>query len=190
MATTVFDNIYRNNEWGCGSGNGSTVTYTAAYREFLEQWLRQQHVTTVLDIGCGDWQSTKLINWEGIDYTGIDCVPSLITEHQKNYQAPNLHFYVKDVLSQPLTQTYDVIILKDVIQHWPTSEIRRVLPQLQAKAKWLLLTNCRHQRSATQDTELGGFRPLHYQLSPLQEFAPTLLFSWNEKDVVLVRGLA
>ena len=39
----------------------------------------------VLDIGCGDWQFSKLMDWSEYYYTGIDCVPSLIDTNTKDY---------------------------------------------------------------------------------------------------------
>jgi len=117
MATTIFSDIYQNNVWGCGSGDGSTADYTVPYRQFLSKWLHDNKIETVLDIGCGDWQSTCLIDWNGIKYTGIDCVPSLIENHKEKYGSNTISFALKDILSQPLQKSYDVIILKDVIQH-------------------------------------------------------------------------
>ena len=187
MATRVFSTIYSKNQWGCGSGYGSLPTSTVKYRAFLSQWMKEHAIKTVLDIGCGDWQSTHLLNWDGITYTGIDCVPSLIEENRQKYGSPNIHFHMRDVLREPITGTYDVIILKDVIQHWPTADIMRVLPSLLIKAKYVLVTNCRFQQRPEQDIALGGFRPLHKNMKPLSSFSPQLLYSYGTKDVLLLR---
>ena len=55
-----WDAFYRDNHTGCGSGLGSLISSTADYRHLLENFIRLNRPERVLDLGCGDWQSTKL----------------------------------------------------------------------------------------------------------------------------------
>ena len=68
----VFDFIYSSNEWSIGSGFGSLPQTTETYRGFLQEFLARNDVRSVIDAGCGDWQFSRLIDWTGIDYLGID----------------------------------------------------------------------------------------------------------------------
>ena len=75
-ARDVFTNIYETDEWKGGSGEGSTVAATAPYRRILEHVLASPDVRSVTDVGCGDWQFSGLVDWQGKAYVGIDVVPT------------------------------------------------------------------------------------------------------------------
>jgi len=68
----IFNNIYQNNLWDFGSGPGSLEQNTTEYRIFLQNFIRQNKIKRVLDIGCGDWRFSRLMDWSGLVYTGID----------------------------------------------------------------------------------------------------------------------
>jgi SAM-dependent methyltransferase len=68
----IFDFIYRNDVWKGGSGASSHEEATREYREFLTQFMQAAKITSVVDLGCGDWQFSRYIDWSGIDYTGVD----------------------------------------------------------------------------------------------------------------------
>ena len=57
----VFDEIYDKDLWEGGSGGGSTIANTVAYRAMLEGFLRDKKISSVLDVGCGDWQFSKVV---------------------------------------------------------------------------------------------------------------------------------
>lgn len=198
-AEAIFGQIYETHAWGRGSGIGSTEEATREYRGTLERTMRTLGTRSVLDVGCGDWQFSKLIDWAGlgIQYVGADCVPSLVQAHSKQHSRAGVRFVHFDALHEAdeaawdaaLGATaYDLLLLKDVLQHWPSSEVRRVLPRLLARCKWALVTNCRHQQTAEQDCALGDFRPLNRALPPLSLFSPRLVATWGSKDALLLRG--
>ena len=99
----VFADIYRNGGWGTGSGPGSTPDATAIYRGILDGFLRANDVKSVIDIGCGDWQFSRLINWYGANYVGYDVVPTLIEENSRRFGQANVRF-----LDMP--EDYDEIV--------------------------------------------------------------------------------
>src|SRR5438045_1098621 len=68
----IFNDIYRRDLWQGGSGAGSREELTRDYRAMLQQFLGSNAVTSVVDVGCGDWQFSRHMNWGGIDYTGTD----------------------------------------------------------------------------------------------------------------------
>ena len=51
-----FVDIYANNEWGSGSGQGSLDVHTKGYQNFLQYFLEQKNISSVVDMGCGDWR--------------------------------------------------------------------------------------------------------------------------------------
>ena len=73
-----FENIYLNNIWEHGSGEGSLPIHTKGYAHFLENFLTTYNINSVVDMGCGDWQFSRLINWGDAMYQGYDIVQSVI----------------------------------------------------------------------------------------------------------------
>src|SRR5258708_3166902 len=88
----VFNRYYRSDAWiGGGSGSGSTPSVTAPYRDFLTSFLRENNIRSVVDLGCGDWQFSRLIDWSGIDYLGVD-VSGVVLENTSKFAKPGIRF--------------------------------------------------------------------------------------------------
>lgn len=161
-----FIEIYENNKWGHGSGPGSLPSQTKRYRHFLQKFLRQQQITSVTDMGCGDWQFSKLLDWSKISYQGYDIVPSIIDQNRRLFSQPNISFHLYSGNSDELPQA-DLLIVKDVLQHLPNETIFAMLPSL-SKYRYALITNCVNPKGTTinNDIEMGGFRYLDLRLPP------------------------
>jgi SAM-dependent methyltransferase len=165
--TKAFTEIYDDKVWGEGSagqgtsGGGSTLEATVVYRAYLQQFMKDHGVTSVVDAGCGDWEFTSAMDWTGIDYTGFDVVASVIAEDQKKYGAPNIKFQTADIVRTDLPAA-DLLICKDVLQHLPTEDVLAFLAQL-PKYKDVLLTDTVDKHTLTaenHDIQPGQFRPL------------------------------
>src|SRR4051812_7594702 len=109
----VFSRAYNEMWWGRGSGVGSTVNATVEYRAYVAGIMHGLRVRTVLDIGCGDWEFSRLIDWTNIRYTGWDVVPQLIKRNQALFRFAS--FTCVDARTVPLPDV-DLIIVKDVLQ--------------------------------------------------------------------------
>lgn len=162
--TESFSSVYARDDWQGGSGRGSTPENTVVYRELIERFLRTHNIKRVVDIGCGDWQFSRLINWENIDYIGIDTVPAVIEANRQRY---GLHYRFEclDVTRDTLPPG-DLVIMKDVLQHWPNDAIQAFLPRLE-KYRFAILTNCAYQGpSLNTEIAMTGFRPLDLRQAP------------------------
>jgi len=190
-AASIWQKIYAHNLWGKGSGPGSSPETTIEYRKFLQGFLSEYKVKTVLDIGSGDWQSSQLIDWTGIHYRGIDCVKDVLENVKAKFEVKDqIEFYLMDVLKDinELSEwKVDLIILKDVVQHWPTSDITLTLPKLMQQSKHILLTNSSTYGNVT-DIGLGDFRSLNRHKEPLSTFSPKLMLKYSDKEVLLLKG--
>lgn len=148
MAQTVeeaFTIIYRDGWWGQNSwgenssGEGSTLTNTEAYRACLQQLLGDKNIQSVVDLGCGDWEFSQAINWDGIRYLGLDVVKSVIEKNQKKFTQPNISFIQIDGTQSPLPPA-DLLICKDVLQHLSNEDVWEIVNQF-PKFKYCLITN-------------------------------------------------
>ena len=143
-AEEIFSEIYRKKLWGGDgrdfySGRGSEHFNTEIYRKYLQDFIRQRNITSVVDVGCGDFQLGSLINWQNVEYTGIDVVGELIKKNNEFYSTKNIKFIRRDVLCDNLPSA-DLCLMRQVLQHFCNEDIRKVLPKLQ-KYKYVLITD-------------------------------------------------
>lgn len=161
-----FEEIYSQNKWRYGSGKGSLPKHNRGYISFLQNFLRQKRIQSVVDFGCGDWQFSRLINWQGIQYQGYDIVSSVIQANTEAYSTENIRF---DLAPEDHSQlpAADLLISKDVIQHWSNIAIERFLPHIK-RYKYALITNCVNPHGPTINTDIadGEFRDLDIRLEP------------------------
>ena len=171
-ATAVFTDIYAHNRWTNGSGPGSHPDACRPwFTDFLPRFLKEKGIHTVLDWGCGDWQHSRYVDWSGVDYTGVDVVPSLVEDNNLRYGGPHLRFTTpRDGL------TADLLILKDVAIHWPNDMIREFLGQ--RRARHVLIANS-VGLSENKDIKLGGFRSFAPDRPPFN-FGYTRVFEWPD----------
>lgn len=163
----AFEEIYRSNAWGKGSGLGSLSEATASYRDYLQGFMAMNGVRSVADIGCGDWQFSRHIDWGGIDYLGID-VSATALHKARHHQRDNIVFRQMDVTREGVPPC-DLVILKDVMQHWPNADITAFLPQL-SSARWALITNrlIPGDPRVNTDITLGNVRSLDLSNAPFE----------------------
>jgi SAM-dependent methyltransferase len=162
----IFNKIYSDNTWKGGSGLGSTPESTAYYRVFIQNFLRTNHIRSVVDIGCGDWQFSKLIDWTGVKYTGVD-VSDVVLANTKAHARDGVEFLELDAINGDLPAA-DLAIMKDVLQHWSNDEIIAFLPKLNRFGR-ALITNGHHPavvRLTNKNIPAGEYRPIDLTQPP------------------------
>merc|ERR1712150_246767 len=123
---------------GGRSGLGSREDTTREFRSFLEGFLRDQGIRSVVDAGCGHWPTgyQRFMHWQGVHYTGVDVVPYVVAENASYFKDPNAvarHGLVSakciggDV-SHALPAA-DLLLVKDVLMHLPNRSIHSFLRQ-------------------------------------------------------------
>lgn len=168
------------------SGPGSTVAFSEPYRWFVERFLREHpEIKTVIDLGCGDAVVASHINWQGRSYVGLDIIEDRIRLNRERY--PSLSFACADIRYE--RPDCDLVIVKDVIQHWSNLEVQEWLWHFQRSPfRWALVTNCTYGASVNVDTASGDWRALDLTKAPFS--VGERVFSWGipNKDVVLLKG--
>lgn len=162
----VFVNIYKKNKWKYGSGEGSLVMHTRGYVAFLENFLQEHQVQSVVDMGCGDWQFSQNVRWGSARYHGFDVVPAVIEENTRTFSSDTVDFQLYSGNPKELPAA-DLLIVKDVLQHLPNRAIFQFLSVLD-RFKYTLITNCVNPRGRTRNRNVwaGGFRYLDLRLPP------------------------
>jgi SAM-dependent methyltransferase len=187
-----FTAIYADNVWGYGSGEGSLPVNTEGYICFLQEFMNDHGIQSVVDLGCGDWQFSHLINWGGIQYKGFDVVQSVIDRNRAHYAKPNISFDLSPTNLADLPKA-DLLIVKDVLQHWRDERIAEFLPSLK-RYPFALITNCtgrrtlhfwkNHKRRRSRDIEDGDYRRLDLRNAPFSIKAEKVYSFSHRKDLL------
>jgi SAM-dependent methyltransferase len=121
------------------SGGGSNDFNTTEYRQYVQRFLTENNVTSVIDLGCGDFRLGRLMDWDGIAYVGIDVVAGVIEKNRKLYASENVTFLQRDMLTESLPNA-DLCLIRQVFQHLSNEDILAVLPKL-SKYRFVLVTD-------------------------------------------------
>ncbi len=161
----AFERIYEGKAWGQGSGPGSSPANTIEYRAFISRFIEANSVRSVTDLGCGDWQFSRFLDWSGVEYLGLDVVPEIVERNRSYFGRPNLRFEV--FASLEALPGGDLLLSKEVLQHLPNSMIAEYLSAIRQKYRFALLTNSSEPTNLVNgDIQPGGFRPVRLQNPP------------------------
>jgi SAM-dependent methyltransferase len=162
----IFNFIYEANTWSAGSGLGSLPAATTSYRTFLADFIKNNDIRSVVDAGCGDWQFSQLMDWTRVDYVGID-VSSTVLKNTARFAKPGIRFVEGDVRTIDLPEA-DLLIMKDVLQHWSNADIISFIPRF-GRFRFCLITNGASpavMRLLNADVTAGSWRPVDLSLKP------------------------
>jgi len=191
----IFTKVYETSEWGerkiegefeGSSGGGSSVEFNKEYIKFIKNFIDEHGIKKIVDLGCGDWQSSYLIyENKNISYWGYDAYEKVISHNNKKY--PQYTFKHCDILNDiDLIENGDLCIIKDVLQHWTCEEINNFMNKLLLKKyKYIIITNCCAQKYDNQDEPYRS-RPLSIKYEPLKSYNFKLLFNYKSKEVSLL----
>lgn len=151
--------IFKDLVWEGNSGPGSNPADAIPYLIFLERYVAQYGIESVLDLGCGDGRLAAATDWGTASYTGLDI--------KDGY----------DILTCDLPEA-DLVIIKDVLQHWSNEAVNSMRPRLVGYPH-VLITNCCDPWRTNEDIETGDARALDLMKDP---------FNWPVEEVFRWRG--
>ena len=178
----IFSNIYKYNLWGFGSGTGSLKFNNQQYIDFMNNFLKDHNdISSIIDLGCGDWQLHKHINLNNKKYLGIDIVDEVIKVNKKKYGNLKIDFLCNNFLKEKIPNA-DLIIVKDVLQHLSDENIKTFLNNIKnVKYKYLLITNDVSKFNLNYfDIPNGMYKPLDITKSPYN-YKSKIMLKYYEK---------
>ena len=166
-----------------GSGPGSTLDTTQEAMGILHTLINElkrvsgKQRISLLDIPCGDfvWMNRFLQERHDVDYTGMDIVPQLIQNHANAFGSDtHLKFIEQDIVEAPLTQAYDIIFCRMMLQHLTQRAFMKVLLHFSnSGSRYLLMTtHAGHPRVSAVDLYSHRFRPVNFEIPPAQLSPP------------------
>jgi SAM-dependent methyltransferase len=145
----AFSKAYEKGEWGLSSdpsqrffsGLGThdsetSKTYLDAVKSFLSTFTEKPDV---VDLGCGDFYIGSNIRPYCGRYTACDIVPALIEFNKDRFKSMDVDFRVLDLTEDELPDG-DVVFIRQVLQHLSNEQIKKALPRISSKYKYLVLT--------------------------------------------------
>lgn len=201
LMENIFTKIYDECIWGNNknlnyngsSGHGSSIEINKnTYVPFLINFITNNNIKTVIDLGCGDFICGPLIydNFSDIKYYGYDIYGKLITYNKQKYHSTCKYNFIKlDFYNNPEEIINgDLYIIKDVIIHWSLNAIYTFLDYLieRKKVKYILLCYCCQNARDNADINTGEWRPLSYNQLPLKKYNPKKIYNYDKKEVSLI----
>ena len=122
----------------------------------------------------------------------------VIADNERLFATPNNRYHLSDGDPAGIADA-DLLIVKDVLQHWTTERVHAFLPHLK-RFRYALVTNSVDHRGPTKnrDIEDGQFQPLDLRQPPLGVKAEVLdeffagarrLLPWRPRRRTLKRVL-
>jgi hypothetical protein len=167
-ALTAFRYAYHNNLWRGAetpAGSGSSIAQTKAIATVLPRLCQRYDIGSLLDVPCGDFNWMAGIYLSGVQYTGGDIVPEVVTEAARRYGTGERRFLVLDLTSSPLPSA-DLLFCRDCLVHLSYSDIAKAIANIRRSKIEYLLTTTFTAESEFRDIVTGDWRPINLETPP------------------------
>lgn len=175
-----------------GGRKGSDLSgMNEKYRAYLQKFLADNKITSVVDFGCGLFdKSSSKIDWSKVDsYVGIVDDESTLTAN-KAFETDTIKFVFGNRLNANFKP--DLIICKDTLQHLSIVSTNKLLEQFKRSSKFMLITNdIAVHTECNKSIEDGQWTPVKLDYAPYCEQAYDVLTYINgpaTKGVYLMYG--
>jgi SAM-dependent methyltransferase len=170
--------IYKAGYWRSGtngslSGTGSDEGSTVNIHKSLVNFLKDNHIKTILDLPCGDWNWMSHVDLGNVNYIGADIVDAVINSNQKRFGSLNRNFKVLDILNDDLPKV-DLIFVRDCFVHLEDEQIIKAIKNI-AKSNSIFLATTTYPQCNLNQTpvKIDRWRQLNLEIKPF--FLPEAL---------------
>lgn len=132
----VFTRVYETGEWNGDSpqsfcsGSGSGGTAADEYCQRVIEFIRENQIESVADLGCGDFRvGQKITSETSVRYVGVDIVLTLVERNRAQFANERISFQCANLTSGPLPVA-QLCLIRQVLQHLSNTEIQAVLRQV------------------------------------------------------------
>ena len=160
MGNSLFDASYIQNVSTETLMPGSTKTLSMPYINYINNFIDQNNIKTILDIGCGDGLMLSNIGLkDDVKITGIDVSKIAINQAKHKFKdKSNYNFFNIDAMNYKHYENYDLVLIKDVFQHLPYRDIYNIITSCSSKSKYYIV--CNDVPSTAKDIHRGHHRPI------------------------------
>ncbi len=97
--------------------------------KFVNSFLIDKKLKSIIDLGCGDFNVGKNIYKHVNKYFAFDIVPDLIKTNKKKFNDKKIIFECKNFIDETLPKA-DVVIIRQVLQHLDNKSIIKILDKI------------------------------------------------------------
>jgi len=180
----AFNLVYARSEWGYRSGPGSKLENAREYIDYVNLVLSDPTIVNILEIGCGDFRVGRNYNLDQKKYLGID-VNATVIEDNKKFESKSIKFLNADFADISFAGNWDLILIKDVLQHLPNNLIKEIVNKILMNSKQGIICNDRGKTNL--DIVLGGYRGIDLSIEPFN-YAFDKVKEFGLKDIVITQG--
>lgn len=141
----AFRQVYATRNWGTSqsdepfySGAGSEGSAAEEYCQLVSQFVRDQGIRTIADLGCGDFRIGRRIAEQAARYVGVDIVPELVDYYQRHYSDERISFQCCDITSDALPEA-ELCLVRQVLQHLSNAEVESALRNI-SRYRWAMVS--------------------------------------------------
>lgn len=139
----IFQEIYKTNRWrkADGAGSGSIPENAQTWLKILFQHVNKFKIEEIHDFGCGPYFLYKDLQWpQSLKYIGYDVSDIALERADLNCTNPKAVFEkIKSFDDLPGGGKNNLLIVKEVLQHWPHQIRLDFLNSIKNKYKWVLI---------------------------------------------------
>jgi len=190
-AKDIFSEIYLKSQWGKStdgfcSGWGSIDENATPYVEYVNGFISNYNIKSIVDLGCGDFKVGRRLEIGHGHYLGCDVVSEVIEENKKKISSDRVNFQCLDMINDILP-TGQLCLVRQVFQHLSNADIQKIIPKLRIyehvlisdvqvyEAKW---TNLDIQTFSGTRTQLNSnlfieMPPFDVPVTPVLEYPLT-----------------
>lgn len=143
----TFDEVYHKKMWAPEgsdmlSGAGSYGDTAERYVDFLQQFIKENEIKTITDIGCGDFNIGSRISVMVEHYNAFDVSGKIIERNKQMYPGlNNVLFKQQNACYDPIPKT-DLVVVREVLQHLTNEQIELILANIEkSNSKYVLISD-------------------------------------------------
>lgn len=155
------------------SGPGSAVSAAGESLSLLDAVVKEYAVTSILDLGCGDWNWMRHAGWREtatVHYEGWDAHPGLVERLTEQFGNERTRFRLADITTAPLPKV-DLVVCRDVLFHIRIDLAQKVVQRVRENRGLLISTSFLNLKSNADirpylPIENWGFYLINLDIAP------------------------
>jgi 2-polyprenyl-3-methyl-5-hydroxy-6-metoxy-1,4-benzoquinol methylase len=147
------------------SGPGSHIVNAQKTIELLTYYIKKLNITSILDLGCGDWNWFKEVDLSNCTYVGWDACETMISDNKKSYGSHDIKFETKDIVTEQYPYV-DLIICRDVLFHMTIDLGIHVVNKCRSSCKFFSCTSFNDVKDNISHKSGWGFYKINTNITP------------------------
>ena len=186
-----FSLIYKTSYWlgnpnqGSKSGSGSSMDATENIRRELVTFIKNNDISSMLDIPCGDYFWLSQVKMPLKKYIGADIVEQIVLDNNMKHSSSNREFLKLDLIKDILPQC-DLVLVRDCLVHLTNEQIMLALKNIYLSGSSYLATShfldCEVNKPSL---ESDLWRPINLSYPPFNLPTPLAILDDSYKSYTL-----